>query len=245
VSRARQTRIGTLRILPAALGLGLAAALGMAGCGVGQVTQTDSMLPAVNGTLGQVGQIAIRNAMLAYPHEGNYAQGGDAPLVLTIVNRGGTDDQLVDVSSPLATEVEVQGDRNLPAGTALAVGTPDEEADGAAPSSAATTVTPTSPTSPTESSVSPTESQSPSAPGSSPSEPASGSSSVAPTTSESVPVEIGKVTLVLKGLTADIASGRTIPVTFVFANAGAITLELPIATPNTARPAPSEGESHG
>jgi copper(I)-binding protein len=215
---------------------GLAAMLALAGCGAGQNTQTDSVEPAVNGTLGQVGDIMIRDAQFAYPTGGVYPAGGEGPLVLTIVNTGPTDDELVSVSSSVAESVEVTGDRALTARRAIQVGTPSETVSGKASSSSAAVTTTTQ-----SSSVPPSSG----APGS-----ASGSA-VSPTTtttatptSSAAPVEIGKATIIVKGFSESLSSGKTYPVTFVFRNAGSVTLNLPIAAPTTARPEPT-GESHG
>jgi copper(I)-binding protein len=228
VSRARQTAI--------ALGLGVAALLGVTACGAGQVTQTDTMLPAVNGNMGQIGPIAIRDAMLAYPEGGSYQAGDDAPLVLAIVNTGTSADELVGVRSPVAGSAELIGDRNLPGGASLAVGEPGEAAEEQAPPSSPTTTATTPPSSPPDSPTSePTSPTSPTTGEPSPTSPA-------PTATE--PVEIGKLTVILTGLTAPVASGKTVPVTFVFRNAGSITLDLPVATPTTARPQPTETGGH-
>ena len=83
---------GPLRTILPALTTGLVAgvvALGIAGCGSGQVTQTDSVQPAVNGNQGNVGDVALRDVLVAYPESGAYRAGEDAPLTLTIVNAGG------------------------------------------------------------------------------------------------------------------------------------------------------------
>lgn len=250
MSRAQQQKsIARLRLAPAALGLGLAAALGVVGCSAGQVTQTDSQLPAVNGVQAQQGAIAVRDAQLAHPHGGSYPEGSAAPLVLTIVNTGMDADELTGVTSPLAAEVTVSGDTALPGGTALSVGTPGEEAD-VAKSSAATTPTPTGSASPTGSSApsgstatsapsasaaSSSTSGSVSATSSSGAPSASSSAATTATPTSSVRVERGKLEIVLTGLNAKLFPGRNIPVTFIFAKAGAITIELPIATPTDPR----------
>ncbi|WP_424184020.1 hypothetical protein ACOBQX_18970 [Actinokineospora sp. G85] len=65
MSRAQQNLVGRLRLAPAAVGL--AAALALAGCSAGQITQTDSQLPAVNGTQATQGTVALRDVKLAYP----------------------------------------------------------------------------------------------------------------------------------------------------------------------------------
>ncbi|PXY31121.1 hypothetical protein BAY60_01530 [Prauserella muralis] len=105
--------------------LGLGAALFLTGCGAGQITQTDTQAAAINGANAQSGNIAIRDAELAYP-EGTqpaaYVQGANAEVMLSIVNQGGTNDQLVSVSSPAASGVSVTGDRAVPADSTLVVG---------------------------------------------------------------------------------------------------------------------------
>jgi copper(I)-binding protein len=215
------------RVAAAVAGLaGLVIMLVVAGCGAGQNTQTDSMPPAVNGAQGQAGPIAIRDARFAVPDRGVYPAGTSAELVLTIVNTGPTDDELTEVTSPVADEVQISGDRILVARRAVQV----TGGGAATPPSSSSSVAPTS-TRPTSSSVSVS---------------ASGSSTARPTSTSSVspPVELGKATVVLKGLNTPLYSGKTYPVTFVFRNAGSVTIELPIANPPSARPEPTSA-SHG
>ncbi|MFF5990842.1 copper chaperone PCu(A)C [Prauserella flavalba] len=112
--------------------LGLGTALLVAGCGAGQITQTDTQAAAINGASAEVKDIAIRNAELAYPEDvqpAAYLEGSDAEVLMSIVNRSGRNDELVSVSSDAATNVSVQGDRAVPAGTALAIG-PNEPGAG-------------------------------------------------------------------------------------------------------------------
>jgi len=239
VSRAPLKSMNRLRRAPVAIGLaGLVTALAVAGCSAGQNTQTDSVEPAVNGSQGQVGPIAIRNAQIAYPHDGTYSAGASAPLILTIVNTGSKADELVEVTSEVAGNVTITGDRALRPGRATDVGTPG--AVGGAPSSSASTTTVTTTTTVTSTTG---VSAPPSAPPSSrPSGPPSASSSTRPTAE---PVEIGKATIVLSGLSTTLSPGMSYSVTFSFRDAGSITLELPIATPLSARPEVSGTGSHG
>jgi len=243
---------GPLRTILPAVAVGLAALL--VGCAAGQVTQTDSIEPAVNGNRGDVGDIALRDVMLAYPESGEYREGDEAPLVLTIVSTGDTDDELLSVSSPAAPNVELLGNTSLPARTRLQVVVPEEPV---AESSAAPSTTETSETSPSEPSEpsEPAEPTDSSAPGtgesSEPGEP-SGSeapSSEGPASSETSVTatldEVGTMSIVLTGLVQDLPMGRNVPVTFVFANAGQITINLPIAAPATARPEAPETEEEG
>ncbi|MGQ0837105.1 hypothetical protein [Actinokineospora sp.] len=232
MSRAQQNSTGRPRLAPAALGLGLAAVLGAVGCSAGQITQTDSQLPAVNGAMAQLGPIAVRDAKLAYPKGGFYPSGSDAPLVLTFVNVGADADELLDVTSTVAEDVDIVGDVALPGSSALAVGTPDETVE-VAKSSAPTTPTPTS------SAAAPT-STSPSRGGSATS--SSAPATTAAPTSSSAKVELGKLEIVLTGVKDKLYAGKTIPVTFVFAKAGSVTVELPIASPTEPRAEHAEGE---
>jgi len=192
----------------------------VAGCGAGQNTQTDSIMPSVNGALGQVGPIMIRDAQFAVPSKGVFPAGANAALRLTIVNTSATiADELTEVTSTIADDAEITGDHSLPPQRALLV---DGGGGAISSPSSSVTITITATRSTSTSTARPTSSSAP-----------------AP-----APVEIGKATIVLKGLNAALYSGKTYPVTFVFRNAGSVTIQLPIANPPSARPEPS-GESHG
>ncbi|MCG8917827.1 hypothetical protein L6E12_18770 [Actinokineospora sp. PR83] len=215
MSRGQQNLTGGRRLAPALAGLGLAAVLGVTGCSAGQITQTDSQLPAVNGAERTQGAIALRNAVLAYPEGGSYPEGSEAPLVLTIVNTGSADDVLTEVTSPVAASATVTGSKDLPGGFAIEVGTPGEDVEVGKSSS-----------------VAPTPSGAPSsAPGST-----TAPGSVAPTTSAKAPNEkLGTLEIVLEGVNTRLFPGKNVPVTFVFANAGPVTVELPIAASSEPR----------
>ncbi|MFD2417509.1 hypothetical protein [Amycolatopsis pigmentata] len=184
------------RVLGSAV-LGLGAALMLAGCGAGQITQTDTMLPAVNGALGQAGQIAVRNASLANNDkcEQAYTAGSDAPLKLTIANSGPKDDDLVSVTSPNAAGSTIGGQKTVVAGSTLVVG------------------------------------------------PAAGTG-----VTQAADNKIGHASVTLQGLKSVVWPGQLMPVTFVFRDAGPVTLNLPIASPSkplscasAARPAGAGG----
>lgn len=101
------------------LGLG-AAVLALTACGAGQRTQTDSQVAPVNGAYGDVGDMSLRNALLAYPEDGgSWDEGEDVPLSVTIANESDRADELVDVRSEAAADVEVTGTTVVPAGIAL------------------------------------------------------------------------------------------------------------------------------
>jgi copper(I)-binding protein len=119
-------------------------ALALAGCGAGQITQTSSQQSGVGGASANVGQIAVREAAFAFAGDGKsaaiYRAGSDAPLTMTVVNFGGLDDKLTNVSSPAAESVKITGDGTIGSGHVLLVeglpagepaGAPGEAAPGA------------------------------------------------------------------------------------------------------------------
>jgi copper(I)-binding protein len=243
VSRARQNSTGRLRLAPAAVGIAVGAALALGGCSAGQIAQTAGMEPAVNGGIGQAGQIAIRDVQLAYPTDGVYKARSSAVVIGYIVNDGQSDDALLQVTSP-AGNVVVAGDKNLPAGTSLALDPkatpPTSSSSSSASSSATTTSAPTGSSSSSSSSSSATTTTGSSSSSSSSSSAATTtSSSVATTTSTPKPT-IGKVAIVVTNIKDDLWSGKTIDLTFVFRNGGQATITVPIANPTTTRKPPAE-----
>lgn len=117
----------------------LGAGLVVGGCGSGQITQTDTQDSAVNGVTTNVGAMGLRDAQIAYPtKEGQpaYRQGDSARVVVTIVNNGSQDDQLMQVSSPYFSGARVQGDKKIPARTSIRSGLDtDDQHPGSSPSS--------------------------------------------------------------------------------------------------------------
>ncbi|MFC5993739.1 copper chaperone PCu(A)C [Pseudonocardia hispaniensis] len=106
---------------------GTIAALGLTGCGAGQIAQTARQTPAVSGANVTAGDIAVRNAMITFPDEHQhgkviYPRGGAAPVALVIANQSDTADRLLSASSPVATAVQVTGDTMIPGEQALISG---------------------------------------------------------------------------------------------------------------------------
>lgn len=109
----------------AAVAAAVLVAVALTGCGAGAVTQTSTQASAVNGSVGQIGNLVVRDATIAAASTlagAAYQPGGSAPLNLTLVNTGSTADKLVSASSPVAGSVQITGDATIPAGTAVAVG---------------------------------------------------------------------------------------------------------------------------
>ncbi|HEY3471794.1 MAG TPA: hypothetical protein VGL47_42140 [Amycolatopsis sp.] len=213
-------RLQNRRVLGAGV-LALGAALVLAGCGAGQITQTDTQQPAVNGTYAQVKTIVLRDAAVQYPTSGaGYAAGATPALTLTIVNQGAQDDTLVSVTTEDGTQATVGGSKDVVAGHSLVIG-PDDAVE------STNEVEPTSSGAPTSSSQAPTSSTGTSSATSSSSAEAP-SSSVTPT---AAPATVGKATVTLPALKQPLWPGQVIKVTFVFKNAGPVTVELPVAAP--------------
>lgn len=200
--------------------LAAGAALLLAGCGAGQITQTATQQPAVNGAYAQVKTLVLRDAALEFPPTGQaYSAGSSASLSLRIINQGQQDDELLSVSSPAADSATVTGSDVIVAGHTLVIGPldqPEATGDSPAPTSA------------------------PAAPSTTPSTPDTGTSSssssdAAPSSSISAaPITVGKATVVLTGLKQAVWSGQTINVVFTFRDAGPLTVALPIAAPAAA-----------
>ena len=78
-------RIDTRRAATTRIGLavgGLLVATALAGCGAGQVSQVATQEPAVNGTTGSVGPIALRNVHIQAVETGDALQpGSDVALI--------------------------------------------------------------------------------------------------------------------------------------------------------------------
>jgi copper(I)-binding protein len=105
---------------------GLAAAVALGGCSAGQVAQTATQQPAVNGTVANAGAIALRNIHLRAAQSTDYVQPGrDVELLFVAINGSpDTNDKLVSIKSDVGT-VTLTGDTSVPANGVLAVGEPD------------------------------------------------------------------------------------------------------------------------
>jgi copper(I)-binding protein len=205
----------------------------LAGCQAGQQAQTAEQIPTIDGNYAQVGSLALRDVTIEYPETGSWPQGSDARLQLVIVNEGREADSLVEVRTDAADRVTLAAAPSSstspgPTGTASGSAAPSESA---APSGSAA---------PSESSsASPSESGSPAAtPEPSPTE----------ATEASIPIPAnGLVALrddgpeiMLIGLTRTLRPAQVVPVTFVFAQAGEVTVNVAVAVPTEeVSPAPT------
>jgi copper(I)-binding protein len=116
----------TSAFTPILAACGLVAAVALSGCGAGQLSQTATQQPAVDGTSANVGPISLRNVHVRAAQTADYvAPGSDAELLFVAVN-GSPDvnDKLVSITSDVGT-VNISGDSSLPANGVLVVGEPD------------------------------------------------------------------------------------------------------------------------
>jgi copper(I)-binding protein len=225
-------RLQNRRVLGAGV-LALGAALALAGCGAGQITQTASQQPAVNGTYAQVKTIVLRDVAVQYPPSGpGYPAGATPALMLTIVNQGTQDDSLVSVTAADGTPATLGGSKTIVAGHSLVIG-PDDAVE------STNEVQTTPPSAPGSSSTAPSSTGTSSTatgsetntPGSRTASSTSEAPSSGPAATPTAPEVVGKATVKLGALKQALWPGQTIKVTFVFQNAGPVTVELPVAAP--------------
>jgi copper(I)-binding protein len=220
----------------------LIAAVAVAGCGAGQITQTSRQVAAVEGASATGGQISVRNAMIEFDEAAHGAAihpiGGSAPLQMVIVNTGAEVDRLVAASSPVAESVQISGVLRIPGGqaltvegapAALAAPSPAEAAPAATPSAtpgaAPSTSTPTTaPSTPAPSATAP--------PTSTPAPAAQPAPVAPPPVAQGAP---GVGNIVLTGLREDVQAGLTYPLILTFERAGEVRFDVPVANPDKLR----------
>jgi copper(I)-binding protein len=105
---------------------GLATSVVLSGCGAGQVSQTATQEPAVNGTSGRAGQIVLRNIHISADQSSDYIRpGAEAELIFVAANDSAdVADKLVSITSDVGT-VTLSGGADIPVNGVLVVGSPD------------------------------------------------------------------------------------------------------------------------
>lgn len=105
---------------------GLAASAVLSGCSAGQVSQTATQEPAVNGTSGKAGPIALRNVHISADQTSDYIRpGAEAQLIFVAANDSAdVSDTLVSITSDVGT-VTLTGGAEVPVSGVLVVGSPD------------------------------------------------------------------------------------------------------------------------
>lgn len=105
---------------------GLAASMVLSGCSAGQVSQTATQEPAVNGTSGKAGVIALRNVHIRADQTSDYIRPGEEAQLIFVAANDSADvnDKLVSITTDIGT-VALTGGGDLPANGVLVVGSPD------------------------------------------------------------------------------------------------------------------------
>jgi copper(I)-binding protein len=226
----------------AAMGALLLTPVALSACSAGQVAQTAEQNRDRFGGTAAAGDIAIRNAQLAYPVTGAYQKGGDARLLVAIANGGQTDDTLVSIEGEAFDGVEVTGLAAPAAGSttpAPAAGstTPAPAAGSTTPAPAAGSTTPA----PAAGSTTPAP-----AAGSTTPAPAAGSTTPAPAAGSTTPAPAAGSTeldlpipansnvyvgdsgpvVTLTGLSQSFAPGQSLDVTMTFEEAGEVPVQV-------------------
>lgn len=103
--------------------LSVVAAVALTGCGAGQISQTATQEPAVNGSSTNIGEIALRDVRIQADQTGDAVQPGKSvDLVLVATNQSAnTQDRLLSVSSDIGS-VAVTGNPAVPPLGSLLVG---------------------------------------------------------------------------------------------------------------------------
>jgi copper(I)-binding protein len=120
----RASKPRSTRVVALAAG-GLIGAVALAGCSVGQLSQTASQESAVDGSSAVVKNVALRNVRIQAQQNTDFLRPGTTvDLVLVVINQSpDVADKLVSISTDIG-KVTVTGNATLPAGGTLFVGTP-------------------------------------------------------------------------------------------------------------------------
>ncbi|ABK70164.1 hypothetical protein [Mycolicibacterium smegmatis] len=121
---------------------GLATAVALTACSAGQISQTTTQEPAVNGVNAQAGQVSLRNVHLRAPQQTDYVEPGTTVELLFVAANDSTEgsNKLKSITSDVG-EVTLTGDSTVPADGVLIVGEPDGQIQAVENAEAADAVT--------------------------------------------------------------------------------------------------------
>ncbi|SDC44832.1 Protein of unknown function [Geodermatophilus telluris] len=204
MNRAKSAAVmGALVIAPVVLGA----------CSAGQVSQTGTQDRDKVGPQAQVEDVLLRQVLIAYPEEGQYEEGDDAELIVTVVNTSNADDTLTDIEGEGFSGLQVAGTGPTPSPSSPAgdqpTATPTPGSTGATPAAPPTAAAPTS--------ASPTA-----------------SSQLSLDVPADTALYIGRedgATVTLQDLAEPLTPGQNLTLTFTFEQAGEITVQAVVAGP--------------
>jgi len=221
----------------ATMGALLLSPIALTACSAGQVAQTATQNRDKVGPEAAVGDITLRQITLAHPQDGLYEEGENAELQMAIVNTSTEADTLVGIEGEVFDGVLVSGQATaspaVPGSPSADPATPTTPGTTPAPTTPGTTPQPTAPDATTSPDALPTPTV--------PAAPATPSAS----TEVDIPIPARSTvflggasgaTVELADLSEELTAGQSIEVTLTFEQAGEVTVQALVATPDRVVP---------
>ena len=218
----------------ATMGALLLSPIALTACSAGQVSQTATQNRDKVGPEAAVGDITLRQITLAHPQDGLYKEGDNAELQMAIVNTSTEADTLVGIEGEVFDGVLVSGQATA---SPAVPGSPSAEPVATTAPAAPTTPGTTPQTTAPEATPSPGALPTPTVPAA-PSTPTASSEVEIPVPAGST-VFLGGAsgaTVELADLSEELTAGQSIEVTLTFEQAGEVTVQALVATPDRVVP---------
>ena len=218
----------------ATMGALLLSPIALSACSAGQVAQTATQNRDKVGPEAAVGDITLRQITLAHPQDGLYEEGENAELQMAIVNTSTEADTLVGIEGEVFDGVLVSGQATA---SPAVPGSPSAEPVATTAPAAPTTPGTTPQTTAPEATPSPGALPTPTVPAA-PSTPTASSEVEIPVPAGST-VFLGGAsgaTVELAELSEELTAGQSIEVTLTFEQAGEVTVQALVATPDRVVP---------
>lgn len=218
----------------ATMGALLLSPIALTACSAGQVSQTATQNRDKVGPEAAVGDITLRQITLAHPQDGLYEEGDNAELQMAIVNTSTEADTLVGIEGEVFDGVLVSGQATA---SPAVPGSPSAEPVATTAPAAPTTPGTTPQTTAPEATPSPGALPTPTVPAA-PSTPTASSEVEIPVPAGST-VFLGGAsgaTVELAELSEELTAGQSIEVTLTFEQAGEVTVQALVATPDRVVP---------
>ena len=218
----------------ATMGALLLSPIALTACSAGQVSQTATQNRDKVGPEAAVGDITLRQITLAHPQDGLYEEGENAELQMAIVNTSTEADTLVGIEGEVFDGVLVSGQATA---SPAVPGSPSAEPVATTAPAAPTTPGTAPQTTAPEATPSPGALPTPTVPAT-PSTPTASSEVEIPVPAGST-VFLGGAsgaTVELADLSEELTAGQSIEVTLTFEQAGEVTVQALVATPDRVVP---------
>ena len=218
----------------ATMGALLLSPIALTACSAGQVSQTATQNRDKVGPEAAVGDLVMRQITLAHPQDGLYEEGENAELQMAIVNTSTEADTLVGIEGEVFDGVLVSGQATA---SPAVPGSPSAEPVATTAPAAPTTPGTAPQTTAPEATPSPGALPTPTVPAA-PSTPTASSEVEIPVPAGST-VFLGGAsgaTVELADLSEELTAGQSIEVTLTFEQAGEVTVQALVATPDRVVP---------